>query len=108
MPGNIEIPNLTDSQKLYQRLIENLISINTTLNLVQETQERDHKILVEGNGELPLVEQVRNNTEYINGIKHWSRYLIGALILQTMAFLFGVIVAIIQFLPVLQRLAEKP
>jgi hypothetical protein len=34
--------------------------------------------------------------------------LVGALILQTLTFLGATIVALIQFLPVLQRLAQNP
>lgn len=104
----IQIPNMTESQKIFAAIMENQISINTAINDLQETTAKHHKILVIGNGEIPLVEQVRNNSSFISNIRYWMRFIGGALIIQTIAFAFAVIVAVVKFLPILESLASKP
>ena len=104
----INIPNLTETQKIFASIMENQISLNTAINDLQELTARHHKLLLDGNGEIPLVEQVRNNTAFINGIKYWIKYVFGALILQTIAFGVAIVIAVVRFLPVLERLAKTP
>ena len=104
----IAIPNLTDSQKIFSSIIENQISINTAVNDLQEMQAKHHKILLEGNGDLPILERLRNIETFINSWKYWSRFIGGAMIIQTVAFAFAVIVALVRFLPLLESLAKKP
>jgi hypothetical protein len=96
--------SLTDSQKISL----NIITMNTAINDIQ-TDVRDLiKIVITGNGELPLREQVRNNSVFISSIKYWTRFVFGALIVQTIAFTAGILIAIVKFLPVLERLATQP
>lgn len=71
----IIIPNLTDSQKIFAAIMENQISVNTALNDLQESVSKHQKILVDGNGEIPLVEKVRNHTAFIDGMKYWMRFV---------------------------------
>ena len=95
-------PSLTESQKINL----NIITLNTAINDLQNDVRTLNRIVIEGNGELPLREQVRNHESFIKDIKYWMRFLGGALILQTLAFLAGVFVAVVRFLPLLERLAQ--
>jgi hypothetical protein len=67
-----------------------------------------NKVVLTGNGEIPLVEKVRDHAKFIGNIEYWSRFLIGALLIQTVTFFFGVIMALVRFLPILEKLASKP
>lgn len=97
------LPSLTDSQKINL----NIITLNTAVNELQAQTLEHHRILIEGkDGELPLREQVRNNTQFISEIRYWTKFVFGALILQTVAFLAGIVIAIIRFLPILEKLAK--
>ena len=108
MPNPISIPNLTDSQKIFASIIENQVSINTVINDLQEMTTKHHKVLIEGNGEIPLVERVRSHELFIGEIRYWSKFLFGALILQTIAFGAGLVIAVVRFLPILEKLAGQP
>jgi len=97
------LPSLTESQKINL----NIITLNTAVNDLQHIQQEHHDILIKGkDGQIPLVEQTRNNTVFIREIKYWTKFVFGALILQTIAFLVGIIMAIVRFLPVLEKLAK--
>lgn len=104
----LQIPNLTDSQKLYQAMVEHLVTMSTGLNDVQSDVRELNKVVLLGNGELPLRETVRNHTAFINDMKYWIRLVGGAIVLQTLVFAFGVAVALVKFLPVLESLAKNP
>ncbi len=104
----IIIPNLTDSQKIFAAIMENQISVNTALNDLQESVSKHQKILVDGNGEIPLVEKIRNHEAFIGGTKYWMRFIGGALIIQTIAFATSVVIAVVRFLPLLEKLAQNP
>lgn len=103
-----EIPNLTDSQKILASIIENQMSLNTVINDLQEIQSKHHRILIEGNGEIPLVEKVRGHEKFLQEIRYWTKFIYGALILQTVAFGAGLIIAVVRFLPILEKLAANP
>src|SRR3990172_2918583 len=96
----LEIPNLTDSQKLYQAMVEHLVSVSTGLNDVQTDVRELNKVVLLGNGDLPLREQVRNHENFIKDLKYWVRFVGGAIVLQTIAFTVGLVVAVAKFLPV--------
>jgi hypothetical protein len=91
-----------------QKVAMNVITLNTAVNTLQEGFELHDKILIKGNGELPLREQVRNHERVISSIQYWSRFVGGALVLQSIAFLTGIVIALIKFLPLLETLAKKP
>lgn len=105
---NIEIPNLTDTQKTFQAIMQNQLSLNTAVNELQELTAKLHKVVLEGNGDIPLVEKVRNHQEFIESVKYWQKFLIAALIAQTIAFGTSVVIAVVRFLPVLERIANNP
>lgn len=108
MSNNMEIPNLTESQKLYQRLIENLVSVNTGLNDVQNDVAKLNKIVIIGNGEIPLVEQVRGHNKFIEEVRYWTKLVIGLFIAQFVGFTIASLIAYLKFLPVLERIAGQP
>ncbi len=90
-----------------QKIMINLTSVNTAVNTLQETVGKHHKLLVEGNGDIPLLEKVRNMEAFVKEFRYWSRFVFGAIILQTLAFAAGIIIALIRFLPLLEGLAHK-
>jgi len=98
----IEPPSLTDSQKINI----NVITLNTAINDLQSDVRELNKVVLLGNGELPLREQVRNHAVFIAEIRYWTKFVFGALILQTITFAVGVIIAIIRFLPLLEQLIK--
>lgn len=107
MPEDIQIPNLTDSQKLYQAMIENLMRMNTTMSAVVETQKSHHKMLVEGDGDdLPLPERIRNLENFQKFVQFWFRTIAVALVLQTITFGTAAIVYFIKLSPVLDKLSH--
>lgn len=101
MPADVT-STFTDEQKMAM----NIITMNTAINTLQEDMAIVNKVVLLGNGEPPLREMVRNHDTVIKNIQYWSRFVGGALVLQTIAFLTGIIVAVIKFLPVLERLAK--
>ena len=105
-PENVS--NLTDTQKTNIKIIQNITSLNTALNDMRHDVSVHDKILITGNGEPSLQERLRSVESFIDGLKYWNRIISGALILQTLAFFFGTIMAIIRFLPLLERLAKQP
>ncbi len=96
----MNLDGLTDSQRivlLQSKAIEQDNKIN-----------RFNKILVEGNGDLPLVERVRNLEKFIDSVKFWLRTVSVALVLQTLTFGASIIVYFIKLYPILQAIAKNP
>jgi len=109
MPEDIQIPNLTDSQRLYQAMIENLVRMNTSLTTVIDTQKTHHKILLEGEGDdLPLLERVRNLEAFQKWFQFWFRTIAVALVLQTITFGVAAIAYFVKLYPLLDALSKKP
>ena len=112
----IDLPNMTDTGKVLNMMRDAIISHDTRLQGLRddlgETQkdvEGLKQVVLTGYGtELPLKEVVRNHDGYIKDLKYWGRFVGGALIIQTITFFFGVIVALVRFLPILETLAKKP
>lgn len=104
MPVPDLTPTLTDSQKINM----NIISLNTAVNDLQTDVSKLTKLVITGNGEIPLAEKVRNHESFISEVKYWVKWIGGALLIQTIAFLSGVVIAVVKFLPVLERLANQP
>lgn len=96
-------PQLTESQKLNL----NVISLNTKVNDLSTDVGALNKVVLLGNGELPLREQVRNHDSFIKDVRYWVRFIGGALILQTITFGVAVIIAVVKFLPILEKLAQS-
>ena len=97
------MPDLTETQKVNM----NILTLNTAVNDVQEDVRKLNKVVLEGNGELPLREQVRNHSQFINEFRYWWRFVIGLVMAQLVAFTIASIVAYLKFLPILQELAAR-
>lgn len=100
------LANLTDSQKINIQIIQHLTSLNTAINDLRHDVSVHDKLLVTGNGEPSIQERVRNLEKFVEGILYWGRFVGGAIVIQTLAFFIGIIVALVRFLPVLERLAQ--
>lgn len=100
---DIMLPQLTDSQKINL----NIISMNTRIN-EQETDVKElMKIVKVGNGELPLVEKVRNLETFVNTLKFWLRTVALALVAQTITFGVAALVYFIKLYPLLEKLSKQ-
>lgn len=99
---------LTDSQKTNIRIIQNLTALNTALNDLRHDVSIHEKVLVTGNGDLSLQERMRNVEGYIETMKYWGRFIGGAILIQTISVFVAIIIAIVRFLPLLERLAAQP
>lgn len=103
MTDTVTLPvNYDDMSESQRRLIMSL-----ALNDLQTKVNHHQELLVTGNGDVSLLERMRNVEKFVTDFRYWSKFLIGALIIQTLAFLGGVIVALVRFLPLLERLAAK-
>lgn len=100
------LANLTDSQKINIQILQNLTSLNTKLNDLDHDVKIHDKLLITGNGSPSLQERLRNVEHFVENMKYWSRFIGGALILQTLAFFIGIVVAVVRFLPLLEKLAK--
>lgn len=58
--------------------------------------------------ELPIAEAVRNLVKFQEKFEYWAKFIGGALLLNFIGFAAGIVVAVVRFLPVLERLASKP
>lgn len=91
--------NLTDGQRLLilqQSIIEQGNKV-----------DKHHKILLEGNGELPLVERIRNLEAFVAGLKFWLRTVSVAIVLQTITFGVAALVYFVKLYPILEQLLKK-
>lgn len=118
----IELPNLSDTTKVLSMLRDGLIShdtrlqnIRNDLNTVQEDIKMLREVVITGDQdgrELSHAERIRNLETYINNVKnaiqYWGRFIGGALLLNFIGFLAGIILAVMKFLPLLEKLANKP
>jgi hypothetical protein len=91
---------LTDSEKL--------LALSLTLNQVQADTARHEKVLIVGNGELPLVEQVRNHQQFISNFNYWGKIVAGLIVAQFIGLVGAGIWSLIRVLPILERLASQP
>lgn len=102
------ISNLTDSQKINVKLIQNLTSLNTSLNDVKHDVSVHDRILVTGNGTPSLQERLRLLEKFVDSFQYWLRFVGGAIVLQTLAFFIGAIIALVKLVPLLDKLANQP
>lgn len=92
--------NLTDGQRLLI-LQQSIIEQGNKL-------EKHHRVLLEGNGELPLVERIRNLEAFVGGLKFWLRTVSVAIVLQTLTFGIAALVYFIKLYPVLEKIVNQP
>lgn len=112
MLPNTELPpevynDLPDSQKIHIKMLQSITSINTALNDLQHKVGIHDEVLVTGNGKPSLQERIRNLEKYIEQLQYWGKFIGGALIIQTLGFFFGIVIAIVRFLPLLEKLANS-
>lgn len=92
----------TRLQGLRDDMIETRADVNTLKAAV---------LTGDGNN-LSHAERIRNLETYADSmkdtIKYWGRLIGGALMLNFLGFMTGIMVAVIKFLPVLERLASQP
>lgn len=100
--------DLPDSQKIHIKMLQSVASINVVLNDMQHKVNVHDEILVTGGGKPSIQERIRTMEKYIDNLQYWGRFIGGALIVQTLGFFIGIIIAIVRFLPLLERLANKP
>jgi len=113
MPIN-EFKNLSDTDRsliVWQGLTDTWAKLIETIDH-QKVIEADTKVhdrlLVTGNGEPSLLERMRVVEKFIGNFNYWAKFVGGALIIQTITFFFAIIVALVQFLPLLKKLADSP
>ena len=87
---------------------EKLLALSLTLNQVQDSTARLTKVVLIGNGELPLVEKVRNHEQFINNFNYWGKIVAGILVAQFVTLIGAGIWTFIRVLPVLEKLANQP
>lgn len=102
------VANLTDTQKINVRIIQNITSLNTSVNDLRHDVGEHNKILITGNGTPSLQERLRNLEAYMDTLKYWGRFVGGAIIVQTITFSVAIVVALVRFLPLLEKLAKTP
>lgn len=115
IPTITEVKNSDETNKwllIWQGLTD------TWTKLVEAVQRQDEmdvdvkkheQILITGKDDQPsILERVRNLERFVDKFEYWARFVGGTIILQTIAFFVGIIVAILKFLPLLERLASKP
>lgn len=93
------LENMNDEQKM--------LIMSMTMQDIQSKLTKHHKILLEGNGELPLVERVRNQEAFTTSLKYWLRFLAGAILLQTLTFGSAAVIYFVKLYPILENLSTK-
>jgi hypothetical protein len=105
---NILPGTLTESQKINFKIIQSLTSINTAINDIRHDVDVHNKLLVTGNGEVALMERVRNLEAFVGGMRYWLRLVAGALMAQTITFGVAAVIYFIKLTPILERIAQQP
>jgi len=95
----LELNDMTDSQKI--------VLLWSQMQELRNGHAKDHKVLIEGNGELPVVEKVRNLENFANTIKFWFRTIAIAIVLQTITFGAAAVVYFVKLYPLLNEIANK-
>lgn len=115
IPTITELKTADDTSKwllLWQGLTDTWTKLMDLHEHVQNEVDVDvakhEQILITGsNDKSSLIEQVRKNTNFIDGIKKVIWIVAAAVLAQTVAFAYAVTVAYFKFLPVLERLANS-
>ena len=87
---------------------EKLLALSLTLNQVQVDTARLEKVVLIGNGEVPLVEKVRNHETFIKNFNYWGKIVAGIMVAQFIGLVGAGIWTFIRVLPVLEKLANQP
>lgn len=103
---------MTDQQELMleRRILaaeHGLTALQSDVLELNRRFEKDHRILVEGNGEMPVVEKVRVLESFAKSLQFWSRTIAVALVLQTITFITASAVYFIRLIPLLNELLNQ-
>ena len=90
---------LTDTWSKLQEVIEKQDELDSSSKVHQ-------KLLITGNGEPSVMERIRNLEKFEERFQYWARFLGGAMLLNFLGFLAATIIAIVRFLPLLEKLAS--
>ena len=106
---------LSDSQRMNLKVLQNITSVNTAVNNLQDDLRElkseftiHDKLLVTGNGIPSLQERVRTLEAYIDNQKHWLRLIGGALVLQTITLFVSFMLYFARVVPLLDKLSKLP
>lgn len=117
---NIDLPNMTETAKILTMMRDALIAHDTRLQGLRDDLNDTTKdvtvlketVLTGTANSVSQAERIRNLETFAESIKdtikYWGRLVGGALLLNFIGFMTGVLVAVIRFLPILERLASKP
>ena len=102
------LANLTDSQKVHIKILQNQASISTVMNDITSAMNMYNKLIITGeDGKPSMQDRMRRVEEFIENWKYWVRLIGGALIIQTITFFFATVIALIRFLPLLEKLSNQ-
>lgn len=116
----IDLPNMTETTKVLTMMRDALIGHDTRLQGLRDDLNETNadvellkaNVLTGAGTSLSHAERIRNLETFADGvkdtIKYWGRLIGGALILNFLGFATGILVALIKFLPILERLANQP
>lgn len=118
----IDLSSMTERTKVMNMLRDGLIAHDTRIQNIRDDLNETRKDLdiikeaaITGNpatGLISQAERIRNLESFTEGIKdtirYWGRVIGGALLLNFIGFMAGIVIAVIRFLPVLEQLAKKP
>lgn len=111
--GKDNKPSLTDlyqypESKKLEIIWMGLTEMWNRLNVIEGQVNEHEQILITGKApDLPLLERMRNEEMFTKNLRYWGRFLGGAIVIQTLAFIGGIVVAYFRFLPVLERIAAQ-
>ena len=89
--------DMSDSQKM--------LVLSIALTDVQNKVTAHDKLLITGNGVPAIPERIRSVEAYIEGTKYWSRFLVGAILLQTLSFATAAVIYFVKLYPILEKLS---
>lgn len=97
---------MTADQKFI--VIENQIaSIMSQISELAAKYNKHHTLLLEGNGRLPLVEEVRNLQNFMQSLQFWIRAAALALLGNVIAMLVVLFMTLVKVYPILLELSQK-
>jgi hypothetical protein len=89
-------------------MIENATTQNALLlediKEIRIKLDKHHKILIEGNGEIPLVEVLRNHELFIKDVKFWLRNIAMILVAYMLAGAVSLFTIFVKLYPLLEEL----
>ncbi len=84
-----------------------LVVLQSEINDMKADVAKHHKVLIEGNGEIPIVEKVRNHEAFITDMKYWLKFVVAAIIMQTITFASAAVIWLIKLSPALEEISKQ-